>query len=399
MAIYNVNGTSISSAYNLGGTELSDAFDVNGTSVYQGGGGDDYDHYDNEYQHTILLARNAWATEYRADPTVLPIVLTTDQHGSLGSSNGSQLYSYLALAVKWNECSASLNLGDVGEPTSGDNYSYLESADTTLSNISSAKRIDVIGNHDTWSSWCNDSTQNEPNAATWNSLNTYFDNSSYNGFVKLGTHQTAEYMVDATHGIKYVVLGAWDYDKTKGGYSHYNISSSNMDKMIQALGGVDNNDIVILSHIQPYKNQMQNDGTNRWYIPPVDGGSSGQSTTNLEAMVNIYDTSIDVLIDGRKRKTSGVVYDSYGNAHNFDFSNCTSDVICSLHGHQHSDLYNWQGGSNRDLPVVVFDAYHYDNMPFFFINIDRTKQRLNIWKVDKTPAIYNYQIPFTDPSV
>ena len=86
--------------------------------------------------------------------------------------------------------------------------------------------------------------------------------------------------------------------------------------------------------------------------------------------------------------------DSYGNVHTFDFTSCTSDLICTLHGHWHEDLYTWFG-TNNDIPTVLFDALHYDNHPFYFINIDRTKKRLNVWKVDDTPTFYNYQIPFS----
>lgn len=398
MSIYDKGGNVSNTAYNIDGLALATVYDKDGNAIPISGS--DYDHYDNEYQHTILQARNAWASEYRNDPAILPLLLTTDQHGSLNNSNGDGrlLYPYLALAINWSECSASLNLGDIGEPT-GDNFSYLVSANQTLSNIPSSKRIDVIGNHDTWSSWCNDSTQNEPNAITWDYLNTYFDNSNYNGFIRKGTHQSSEYMIDESRKIKYVVIGCWDYDKTIGGYSHYVINSNNLDAIIQSLSMVDDYDIILLSHIQPFNNQTQSDGTTTWYIPPVDGSSASSTTSSVGAIVNPSETSLDALINGRKNKSSGIVYDSYGNPHSFDFTSCTSDLICSLHGHSHMDLYNWQGGTSRNMPCIIFDAYHYDNMPFFFINIDRTKQRLNIWKVDKTPAIYNYQIHFTDPSV
>jgi hypothetical protein len=55
----------------------------------------------------------------------------------------------------------------------------------------------------------------------------------------------------------------------------------------------------------------------------------------------------------------------------------------------------WQNGN---IPVYLFDAYAYDNQPFYFANIDRAKGRLNIWKVDKAPTVYNFQIPFSEPT-
>ena len=82
MSVYNKGGTSLSSVYGNTGSSLSEAYDVSGTQVF-GGGGSDYDEWSTEYQHTILQARDAWKSKYRADDSVVPLILHTDQHRRL----------------------------------------------------------------------------------------------------------------------------------------------------------------------------------------------------------------------------------------------------------------------------------------------------------------------------
>ena len=390
MSIYQLDGTELSAAYDVQGNSLSSAFDIEGIEVLSG----DYDRYSNEYQHTILLARDAWKAEYRADNTIVPLVLATDQHGTLSKTFAKSLFSYLSLAVKWGECSACLNLGDVA------NYSVsaFNEMKTCLAPIPANKQINIWGNHETWTEeWGSDTSV--PTADDWETLQEYYDNSAYNGYVFMPGTKCSQYMIDAVHGIKYVVIGGWDYDKSIGGHSHYVIDGTNMESIISMLSVVDDYDVVILSHVQPYSGrlggQIQNDGTTTWYKPEVDGRSSiGTTTATYDAIVHVLDTQLNQLLDDRKNKRSGTVKDSYGVNHSYDFTSCTSDLICSLHGHSHTDAYDYHPLEEYTMPVVIFDAIHYDNHPFFFINIDRTRERLNIWKVDDTPTFYNYQIPF-----
>lgn len=391
MAIFNKDGTVLSVAYNANGESLSSAYDAYGSLIWTSG------HIDptpsSDYEMAVLSAKNAWKAEYEADSTVVPIVLHTDQHGELSSTFARNLFDFLGDAVEWENVSACLNLGDVC------NYSVagFQAMQTCLQPIPASKQINMVGNHDTWTpDWISNTAV--PTSAEWDVMYQYYDNSAYNGYVKYGTHLTSESMIDTGKGVKFVVAGAWDYDLAKGGHSHYVISSDNLDAIISSLSVVDNYDIIFLSHATPFSGgrQIQSDGTTYWHIPAVDGGSGDTTTASIGSMTYYSESYMGDLLDARKNKTSGTVRDSYGNTHSYDFTNCTSDLICCLSGHQHADRYNWQGGSDRDLPVVVFDALLYDNKPFYFVNIDRTRERLNIWKVDNTATIYNYQIPFAE---
>lgn len=390
MAVFDINGIAFMSAYHINGNELSEAYEIDGTLIPFS---DDYNHYDNEYQHSILIARNEWAEEYRADATVLPVVLHTDQHGYLNGANGRSLFEYLSLAVKWSECSALVNLGDVA------NYDVtaFQNMVSCLSPIPIEKQINIWGNHETWTpDWGSDTSV--PTAENWAILQEYFDNSYYNGYHFMNGTKCSQYMIDSARGIKYVVIGGWDYDKTLGGHSHYVIDGDNMESIISMLSAVDNYDIVLLSHIQPFGGtnggQLQADGETTWFIPPVDGSTeTGTITTTIGPIVYVLDTKINQLINDRKNKRSGTVNDSYGVSHSYDFTNCTSDLICTFSGHQHGDRYNWQPVGDYTFPVIIWDALYYDNHPFYFVNVNRTDGVIHCWKVDDQANIYRYSIP------
>lgn len=376
MSVYNNLGEVIS-PYDINGI-LCSAYDIYGNLLTG-----DYNIATSDYERSILSARNEWIAEAREDSSIVPLIVHTDQHGRLTANN--TLFPYLAKAVSWEEMSACIGLGDAS------NYSVpaFQNMETCLSVIPKDKQINIWGNHDTWYGSANDNILQEEHLTA---LNTYFDNSAYNGNHKYNDYGI-EYMIDEERKIKYVVIGGWEYDHNLGGYSHYNIGKDSMDYIVQMLSAKDEYDIVVLSHIQPFNNQT----TSSWTYPPAEGGSQGGSggmEWNVGAVVNRSETTIDQMLIDRQNKASGTVKDSYGNIHSYDFTNCTSNILCCFAGHEHCDKYMWQ---NNNIPIYLYDAYAYDNHPFYFVNIDRTKEQLNIWKVDDAPTVYNYQIPFNKP--
>lgn len=377
MSIYDIHGSSVSPYDFLG--ETCQAYDINGNLLTG-----DYNIASSDYERSILSARDAWIAEARADDTIVPIIAHTDQHGRLLPTN--TLFPYLAKAVPWNDMSACIGLGDTN------NYSveYFEYMKDCLSVIPKSKQINIWGNHDTWFNL----EDNILGAEQLEVLNAYFDNSAYNGNQKFNDYGI-ECMVDEARKIKYVVIGGWEYDHTLGGYSHYNIGQAGMDGIIQMLSAQDGHDIVILSHIQPFARQVASD----WIHPPVEDGDSqgggGGMSVGVDTVVNVAETSLNQMLIDRKNKANGTVKDSFGNVHSYDFTNCNSDLICCFAGHEHCDKYMWQ---NDNIPVYLFDAYAYDNQPFYFVNVDRTKERLNIWKVDNAATVYNFQIPMSKPT-
>lgn len=392
MSIYNVNGSSISSAYNLGGTVLSDAFDVNGTSVYQGGD-EDYDKWTNEYEHAILQARDAWKTQYRADPTIIPLVLHTDQHNAfrLASANSVNTFTYLGKAIKWSEVSAMIGLGDVD--LSQANYPQMN----TILNyaVDRTKQINLWGNHDLWQ-WY--TTVDGQYVIDFDGSYTYFGNDTYGDVSHAYNHKGIEYHIDRAHNVKYVCLAGWEIDANLGGYSHYVIGSESMEGIIDMLEMVDDYDIILLSHCCPFKNI----GDRFWL---GEGGTSGsdvlypngaQQTTDAinEPVVHIAQTSLDDMILARINRTSGTIKDSYGNVHSYDFTNTRGNIICSLMGHWHRDGYGYS--TSGGICCIDFDAFAYGSSPFYLVNIDRTNHMMYGWKITSNALQQSYSVPLIE---
>lgn len=377
MSVVNLSGTQITPC-SLGG-DLVSPVDIHGNPL-----DGDYSVASSDYERAILSARDAWMAEARADATIVPLVVHADQHGRLLPTN--TLFPYLAKAVPWREMSACIGMGDTN------NYSveYFQYMQECLSVIPETKQINLWGNHDTWYGSANDNILQQEHLDI---LNTYFDNSAYPGNHRYNDYGI-EYMIDEARKIKYVVIGGWEYDHTLGGYSHYNIGSGSMAAIVEMLSQADGYDIILLSHIQPFAGQATAD----WLHPPVEdgenqGGSGGMSI-GVGTAVSPSETRLDQMLIDRKNKASGTVKDSFGGVHSYDFTGCNSDLLCCFAGHEHCDKYMWQDG---DIPVYIFDAYAYDNHPIYFVNVDRMQRRLNIWKIDDVPTVYNYQIPFEEP--
>lgn len=385
MSVYNKSGSLLETVYGVSGLSLLKAYAIDGTVVFDNTvppSSDDYNIWTTEYEHTILLARDSWAAEYRADNTIVPFIVTTDQHGFMDNTvNGSKycgaLYTYLAKAVKWNEISASFNLGDV----CGSHYSAstMESMRAKLSVVPGNKQINTPGNHDM------DGIRDDAEAMD-NLFTYYFDNSDYNDFSRF-EKRGFETMVDPVRHIRYVVLGSWYYT-TGASMASYRISTEAIDWLIEILSSDNENDIVIVSHIQPAN------GSKRTTRPQVDGKIYRIAYSGYNAVGGDSLRMQDLLL-ARKNKTSGSLTDADAVVHTFDFSNCTTDLVCTLHGHTHADLLHYHCG----VPTYTFDSYAKSSSgghPMYFGNIDRTQQRIHLWKVETNNTIQQIIIPFTE---
>lgn len=370
---YDINGNKVSVLYDIFGSVISGNADV-----VPG----------NTYESAILSAMDAWASEYGADANIVPLIIHTDQHQNLATANKGT-FDFLAKAVQMEELSAFVGLGDV----CGSVYTEytLNNMVSCLSSIPKSKQINIAGNHDVWANQTEGSSYfysiiDEPTMGKLHSV--YMNNTGYGITHQYDTHGN-EYLIDEEHGIKYCIFSTWYYDDTeteeRQPYHKHRLTSEVAEYMIEMLSAVDSYDIVILSHIQPYKD------SHVWNYPAVDGN---EATTQTKAHTGTgcigYDVALEQLISDRKAKRSGTLTDSHGGVHHYDFTKCTSDILCCLAGHSHEDRYVSVGG----VPAVVFDAYRYDLNPLYMVNIDRTNQRVNVWKFDTGANVYNYQVPF-----
>ncbi len=386
MSVYSKSGALLNALYGLSDS-IDTAYNIDGVRIF-GGSDSDYDEWSTEYQHTILQARDEWKTEYRADNTIIPVIIHTDQHRYFNSAH-KPTFDYLNLAIKWSEVSAIIGLGDVCGAAY--NTTDLHNMVSCLSGLPTAKRIDIYGNHD-----CQ-LPKEEGSSYSYAPLtdelyhtlqDTYFNNSAFGGNnsnVRYG-YKGMEYVIDPLHNIKFCMFAVW---VTRGDpWYHYYCDSDCVEAMITMLSAVDDKDIVILSHIEPYARQTT------FYKPAVDGSEASSQAIKRSTAALGYSVQLDQLYADRKAKRAGSITDCDGVVHTYDFTNCTSDLLCSLSGHWHEDNYAYS--PDGTVPMIEFDAYRYDDVPMYFLNIDRTKQRVNVWKFDEANNIYNYQIPFAE---
>lgn len=396
MSVYNVNGSTLSSVYNVNGTALSHAYNINGVDVFSED--DDYNIWTTEYEHAILQARDEWKTQYRTDPTVIPLVVHTDQHNCLTTSNTGtvNLFKYLGKAVKWSEVSVMAGLGDVDLAKA--NYPQMN---TVLNYaVNRTKQINLWGNHDLWQNY---TTVDGQYVVDFDTTYTNFGNETYGDVSHAYNHKGIEYHIDRTHNVKYVCLAGWEIDSSLGGYSHYVIGQQSMAGIIDMLEAEDGYDIVLLSHCNPWGEDTRG-MSSCWQMS--DNGSSSSlsdelydtpvSTSGLgNGVVHPAETTLAPMLTARNSYGSGTIQDSYGNAHSYDFTNCTGKILCGFHGHQHNDGYGW---STADVLQVVLDAYAYQHHPFYFINVDRTAETITIWKVCNDGYYDSYTVPFHEPT-
>lgn len=339
---------------------------------------DDVESEPTTYTGAIKKAISEWMIAYKGDTRKIPVIIHTDQHGRLTSASKS-IFTALGNLIPWYDVSKIMNLGDcVGDHWEDSDTANpflacraLETMMDCLTDIPISKRLDVFGNHDTW---YHDIDGNDVVVPDQARLSQYFRNI----FARNPNSNQQGYFVDYDnkYNVKYVVVSGFEYTTSR---STYRISTAQMKWLIGEMSKDDGYDIVVVSHIPLYYQPSTE-------VYPTGMTPSDEGSTVVSRLSNV-DT--DTLFNARKNKTSGTVTDSDGVEHTFDFSGCTTDILCGLHGHIHMDGYNYVGSSG--LVSVTFDWFADNTM--HFVLVDRVNRQLNVWKVDSTNTVQNYQVP------
>ena len=319
------------------------------------------------YASVLETIRDEWMIEYNGNANKIPIIIHTDQHGRMtNGGNVKGLFNTIGKAFSLHDISKVMNLGDTVSVEWKDadtdhpllSCTALENYLSTVEAIPFSKRLEVFGNHDTW---YYNGYNDEGNAvgtrypSTQNHLYKYFRNI----YKKSNGNNTGYFAVyDDYFNVKYVVVSAYEY---QNGTISDRMTSEQIEWIIREFSKDDGYDIVVVSHCPLY-----------W--DDVTGTFPEGAPTTTETL-RIADDGIDALWAGRKNKTSGTVNDSDGGSHTFDFTGCTSNLLCALHGHTHRAGYNYVSDS---LLSVAFDWFANESM--YFCLIDREDMELKVWK-------------------
>ena len=131
---------------------------------------------------------------------------------------------------------------------------------------------------------------------------------------------------DDDYNVKYIVVCPY-YTNNDGSRNGVEIRTDQMEWLLKELAADDGYDVVLLMHQLWTDTYIHRDGTvQNWQdAPPI-----------LENMWTV--------LKDRKNKRSGTITDSSGVEHDYNFSNCETEVLCSLHGHTHEELYLLEEG-------------------------------------------------------
>ena len=302
-----------------------------------------------DYVSMVQSNYDAMMAECLGDYNKIPIIVHTDQHGRIGASN--QVMKLIGDMVNWYEVSKCMNLGDTVpdrfDMTTLDNY-----LSATKDSIPLSKRLDVYGNHDVW-----DSDESQKYTVNQKRLSPYFKN------IYARRHGNNGYftVVDDYYNVKYLVISDLEYPDTN--YSTRRITTAQAKFIVSELSEDDGRDIVLVSHV------------------PLDSDevTSRDSTYQAYSEKFLSDTtahnSFMTMIAARKNKTNGTFTDSEGVEHAYDFSNVSSDLLMSLHGHAHAEAYRTFENS---ITEFMFDWF--DGNTFYFAYIDRKEKKFKAWK-------------------
>ena len=306
------------------------------------------------WKDTVTANYREFIAEVDGDENKIPIIVTTDQHGAITAD--SPVYDFFNELVDWSKISKIINLGD----TVSNQYNFKEllAYQTATRNLPSGKRIEVCGNHDR-------ATLQTPMGMT---ASRFF-------FPTAGAVYSADRRVftvtDEAFGVRYLAV---DPKVSPWSYGSGFLTSDMADYIIAELSKEDATDIVLLSHPYLFKDCLidRNGDTftgSEWFIG--DANNYAESRESFLAM-----------LEAKKNKTAGVLTDSEGKTHAYDFSASSSELLMALHGHHHTEGYETKYGLTEFLfqSMTLDNAQNNEPLCTYFAYIDKEAGTFKCWK-------------------
>ena len=354
MNLYDINGNSIASGGEVTTATVKTALMqaiADGTVSIGTNVGDTLTYKTDNFTSVIEAnAETAYAQlleKYQTMPnSCVPFFLSTDQH-----SAGLEQHRWANNADIDGMEYVSINLGDtsnnVYEKTTLDGY---------LARTRHVKNyIGVVGNHD------KRLENEEPLDAQ---ICKVFNTTNLKRTMISNDTRDCYSVIDPLRNVKWVVVdpfGETDETGVNGvGHPVYSISTKVAAWLIDELSKNDGNDIVVLCHL-PFCPTTRN------------------RTTSEESAIE-YGTNMPVAWEiclARKNKTSGTVTDDDGVEHSYDFSSCTSEMLCTFHGHLHREEFSTANG----LTCYIANSWT-THCSCVFGLIDRSNMQMHIYQFD-----------------
>ena len=300
---------------------------------------------------------DAWvanaATQYNAMLSALkevsisgiPFFIATDHHGK--GTFGQQWMANIDHAVR------NINLGDYSPDTFGPvSMSALVEQTRELPNY-----IGVPGNHDF--------KKNTENPANYFDINNSF---KVDGGRRINQYGYGTVKDDALN-VKWVIIQPYAIDlDTAAGFTT-GLHTEQAEWLLHELSVDDGYDIVILQHMPLYGEYADRDGV----------------VTNASDFASC---DITQMLKDRLIGESGDFTDSDGVTFNYDFAGLHGRLLCTLHGHMHTEMWRTVG----ELTSYCAAGY-LTNYASTFGLIDRLNNKLKIWRFDSVECFDYLELP------
>lgn len=279
----------------------------------------------------------------------IPFFILTDPHG--GNNDPIRWVNNKDKRVK------NINLGDIVV----DAFSVAAGEAYRKSAMPVENQITVFGNHD---------------ANTWNAeavseyaLTYYFTDTTTAG-KRMVNERNFFVSYDDDYNVKYVVVCPY-YTNNDGTRGAAEVRTDQMEWLLKELTVDDGYDVVLLMHQLWTDTYIHRDGTmQNWSDAPV-------------VLENMW-----TVLKDRKNHRSGTISDSSGVEHSYDFSNCKSDLLVSLHGHSHEELYLLE---ENTLTYAADWRGNADSCTFGLI--DRINNKVTFWVFGNTGCLDPLELP------
>lgn len=307
---------------------------------------------DSEWKSNVLKSYEEFNLEIEENDNVISMIVTTDQHGCV--KKDSEIYSYIDSIVDWDNISKIINLGDTVKLLGNkkDLNNYIKATECLPEN----KRIEVMGNHD------------KLYLGNRNKLKeTYFSSA----FSTKNDENNAFVVYDEKYNVRYLSVDTMQFPWT---YKNGLLTTSQADFLISELEKVESSDIILLSHSYIFKDDIVNRDNEHFTGSDYFIGNDKKYSDVKESFLE--------MLSARNEKSKGVLLDCSGVEHPYDFTNCESELLMTLHGHHHDEGYEEKDGVTQFL----FQSLRFDNDKnepncIYFAYIDRSNNIFKCWKI------------------
>jgi hypothetical protein len=304
-----------------------------------------------EEEQRLIDTYQEMMLECNGDYNKIPFLLQTDNHTYFPTN----IYNLCGKMMNFPHISGVITLGDIVANYFGEDT--LQNFVNAMKPFPIEKKITVAGNHDVW---------------VGSSDRSYIDQAKLSPYLKNYTMKRQSnsgygVVTDDYFSVKYLIIS--NYDKERGETGSH-ISTKQVDFIINELSKNDGYDIVILSH-EPIS---MNDSKTTSLL------EAGTYTTmgNYFAFISSA-TGFATMLANRRDKGQGTYTDNEGITHNYDFTNCKSDLLCCFCGHTHVEGFDFIG--DKLLTVAWGGINHASGKPIYFGYIDRKNKYLKYYRV------------------